>query len=126
VHPFTLSRVSDAREAIATHRRDVDAVFIAGGTDLIGLMKDRTALPAHVIDINGLPGMSDVDARPDGSLRIGALARMSDVAAHPAVRERCPVIAESLLLAASGGWRRTPAVAACRNRSGASRPLARR
>ena len=68
MHAFTLSRVSDAREAIATHRRDVDAVFIAGGTDLIGLIKDRAALPAHVIDINGLPGMSDVDARPDGSL----------------------------------------------------------
>src|SRR2546426_6011951 len=105
MHPFTLSRPAGARDAIAAHGGDPQSAFIAGGTDLIGLMKDRAALPAHVIDINGLPGMSDVDARPDGSLRIGALARMSDVAAHPAVRERCPVIAESLLFAASGQLR---------------------
>src|SRR5437016_1202144 len=105
MHPFTLSRPADARDAIAAHSGDPQSAFIAGGTDLVGLMKDRATLPAHVIDINGLPGMSDVDARPDGSLRIGALARMSDVAAHPAVRERCPVIAESLLFAASGQLR---------------------
>src|SRR6266853_6715481 len=105
MHPFTLSRPSDARDAIAAHGGDPQSAFIAGGTDLIGLMKDRATLPAHLLDINGLPGMSDVDARPDGSVRIGALARMSDVAAHPAVRERCPVIAESLLFAASGQLR---------------------
>src|SRR5437773_6366061 len=105
MHPFTLSRPADARDAIAAHGGDPQKAFIAGGTDLIGLMKDRAALPAYLLDINGLPGMSDVDARPDGSLRIGALARMSDVAAHPAVRERCPVIAESLLFAASGQLR---------------------
>ena len=105
MHPFTLSRPADARDAIAAHGGDPQSAFIAGGTDLIGLMKDRATLPAHLLDINGLPGMSDVDARPDGSLRMGALARMSDVAAHPAVRERCPVIAESLLFAASGQLR---------------------
>jgi xanthine dehydrogenase YagS FAD-binding subunit len=105
MHPFTLTRPADARDAIAAHSGDPHSAFIAGGTDLIGLMKDRAALPAHVIDINGLPGMSDVDARPDGSLRIGALTRMSDVAAHNTVRERCPVIAESLLFAASGQLR---------------------
>ena len=68
MHPFTLSRPADARDAIAAHSGDPQSSFIAGGTDLIGLMKDRAVLPAHVIDINGLPGMSDVDARPDGSL----------------------------------------------------------
>ena len=105
MHSFTLSTVVDARNAIETHGRDPHAAFIAGGTDLIGLMKDRAALPTHLLDINALPGMADVTARPDGSLRIGALARMSDVAAHPAVRQRCPVIAESLLFAASGQLR---------------------
>src|SRR6266853_1186446 len=105
MHPFTLSRPSDARDAIAAHGGDPQSAFIAGGTDLIGLMKDRAALPTHLLDINALPGMADVTARPDGSLRIGALARMSDVAAHPAVRQRCPVIAESLLFAASGQLR---------------------
>lgn len=105
MHSFTLSTVADARNAIEAHGRDPHAAFIAGGTDLIGLMKDRAALPRHLIDINALPGMADVTVRPDGSLRIGALARMSDVAAHPAVRKRCPVIAESLLFAASGQLR---------------------
>jgi len=105
MHSFTLSTGVDARNAIETHGRDPHAAFIAGGTDLIGLMKDRAALATHLLDINALPGMADVTARPDGSLRIGALARMSDVAAHPAVRQRCPVIAESLLFAASGQLR---------------------
>ena len=105
MHPFTLSRPADARDAIAAHGGDPQSAFIAGGTDLIGLMKDRATLPAHLLDINGLPGMASIDARRDGSVRIGALARMSDVAAHPAVRERCPVIAESLLFAASGQLR---------------------
>jgi xanthine dehydrogenase YagS FAD-binding subunit len=110
MHSFTLSKVVDTRDAIATHSRNPHAAFIAGGTDLIGLMKDRATLPAHLLDINALPGMAEVNARPDGSLRIGALARMSDVAAHPVVRQHCPVIAESLLFAASGQLRNMASV----------------
>jgi xanthine dehydrogenase YagS FAD-binding subunit len=105
MHPFTLSRVVDARSAMTTHSRNPGAAFIAGGTDLIGLMKDHTTLPERLLDINGLPEMSSLEVRPDGSLLIGALAKMSDVAAHPAVRERFPAIAESLLFAASGQLR---------------------
>ena len=105
MHAFTVSRVVDARNAIAMHDSDPRTAFIAGGTDLIGLMKDRATLPARLLDINGFPGMAAVDARPDGSLLIGALARMSDVAAHPVVRQRFPVITESLLFAASGQLR---------------------
>src|SRR2546421_1651381 len=111
MHPFTISSVVDPREAIATHSGDAAAAFIAGGTDLLGLMKDRAALPAHLLDINALPGMGEVSALPDGGLRIGALARMSDVAADPVVRQRFPVIAESLLFAASGQLRNMAAVA---------------
>jgi xanthine dehydrogenase YagS FAD-binding subunit len=68
-------------------------------------MKDRAALPAHLLDINGLSNMAAIDALPDGGLRIGALARMSDVAAHMEVRRRFPVIVEALLFAASGQLR---------------------
>jgi xanthine dehydrogenase YagS FAD-binding subunit len=57
------------------------------------------------LDINGLPNMARIDALPEGGLRIGALARMSDVAADIEVRRRFPVIAESLLFAASGQLR---------------------
>jgi xanthine dehydrogenase YagS FAD-binding subunit len=68
-------------------------------------MKDHAAHPDRLLDINGLPGMSAIEVLPDGGLRIGALARMSDVAADMEVRHRFPVIAESLLFAASGQLR---------------------
>src|SRR5918996_6271121 len=105
MHPFALSRVDDPAKAIAAHAEDPHLAFIAGGTDLIGLMKDRAALPERLLDINGLPGMARIEALPDGGLRIGALARMSDVAADLEVRRRFPVIAEGLLFAASGQLR---------------------
>src|SRR3989442_1163799 len=99
---FTFSRATDPTTAIAAHAEDPHLAFIAGGTDLIGLMKDHVALPQHVLDINSLPDMSRIEALPDGGLRIGALARMNDVAADVEVRRRFPVITESLLFAASG------------------------
>src|SRR5690349_14331401 len=105
MHPFTLSRATDAAAAIAAHAQEPHLAFIAGGTDLIGLMKDRAALPQHLLDINWLPDMARIEVLPDGGLRIGALARMSDVAADIEVRRRFPVIAESLLFAASGQLR---------------------
>jgi xanthine dehydrogenase YagS FAD-binding subunit len=105
MHPFTLTRADDPAEAVEAHARDAELAYIAGGTDLLGLMKDRVTLPGRLLDINGLPGMGRVEALEDGGLRIGALARMSDVAADPMVRERFPVIAEGLLFAASGQLR---------------------
>jgi xanthine dehydrogenase YagS FAD-binding subunit len=105
MHPFTISRASDPGRAIAAHADDPHLAFIAGGTDLIGLMKDRATLPERLLDINGLPEMAQIEALPEGGLRIGALARMSDVAADLQVRRRFPVIAESLLFAASGQLR---------------------
>jgi xanthine dehydrogenase YagS FAD-binding subunit len=105
MHPFGLSSVTDPAVAIAVHAEDPDLAFIAGGTDLIGLMKDRAARPERLLDINGLPDMARIDALADGGLRIGALARMNDVAAHVDVRRRFPLIVESLLFAASGQLR---------------------
>src|SRR5580692_11708235 len=105
MHPFTLSCPTDVAAAIAAHVQNAQLAFIAGGTDLIGLMKDRVTLPDRLLDINRLPEMSQIEALRDGGLRIGALARMSDVAANPDVRSRFPVIAESLLFAASGQLR---------------------
>ena len=105
MHPFALSRADDLAKAIAAHAMDGQVAFIAGGTDLLGLMKDRAALPERLLDINGLPDLARIEALPDGGLRIGALARMSDVAADMEVRRRFPVIAESLLFAASGQLR---------------------
>jgi xanthine dehydrogenase YagS FAD-binding subunit len=105
MHPFAFSRADDPAQAITAHAQDPGLAFIAGGTDLIGLMKDRAALPQRLMDINGLPDMARIEALPDGGLRIGALARMSDMAADAEVRRRFPVIAEALLFAASGQLR---------------------
>ena len=105
MHPFSISRATDPATAIAAHVQDPYLAFIAGGTDLIGLMKDHATLPERLLDINTLPGLARIEALPDGGLRIGALARMSDVAGSAEVRRRFPVIAESLLFAASGQLR---------------------
>jgi xanthine dehydrogenase YagS FAD-binding subunit len=105
MHPFALSKAEDAATAIAAHANDPHLAFIAGGTDLIGLMKDRASRPERLIDINRLPDMARIEPWPDGGLRIGALARMSDVASHVEVRRRFPVVAEALLFAASGQLR---------------------
>jgi xanthine dehydrogenase YagS FAD-binding subunit len=105
MHPFALSKADDPAKAIAAHAHDPQLVFIAGGTDLIGLMKDRATLPERLLDINGLPNMARIEALPGGGVRIGALARMSDVAADAEVRRRFPVVAEALLFAASGQLR---------------------
>jgi xanthine dehydrogenase YagS FAD-binding subunit len=105
MHPFALSKADDPAKAIAAHAHDPQLVFIAGGTDLVGLMKDRATLPERLLDINGLPNMARIEALPGGGVRIGALARMSDVAADTEVRRRFPVVAEALLFAASGQLR---------------------
>ena len=111
MHPFALSTTDDPAEAVAAHAQDPQLVFIAGGTDLLGLIKDRVVLPERLLDINHLPDMAQIEPLPDGGIRIGALARMSDVAADMRVRERFPVIAEALLFAASGQLRNMASMA---------------
>jgi xanthine dehydrogenase YagS FAD-binding subunit len=105
MHPFALLRAVNPAQAIAVHAADPQLAFIAGGTDLVGLMKDRAASPKRLLDINDLPDMAKIEALPEGGLRIGALARMSDVAADLEVRRQFPVIAEALLFSASGQLR---------------------
>ena len=111
MHLFGLSHAPDIGSAIAWHARDPGLAFIAGGTDLIGLIKDRAALPERLVDINGLSELTLIEPLAGGGVRIGALARMSDVAANPEVRERFPVIAEGLLFAASGQLRNMASIA---------------
>jgi xanthine dehydrogenase YagS FAD-binding subunit len=111
MHPFAFSRADDPAKAIEAHALDPKLAFIAGGTDLLGLIKDRAALPERLLDINDLPDMARIEVLPDGGLRIGALARMSDVAVDPEVRSRFPVIAEALLFAASGQLRNMASMA---------------
>src|ERR1700731_5458912 len=87
MHPFSLSAVKEVDLAIRAHARDPNTAFIAGGTDLVGLMKDRVVLPQHLVDINHLPGLDQIELLPDGGFRMGALVRMSDVAVNMHVRK---------------------------------------
>jgi len=105
MHVLAFARTHDPVKAIAAHAQDPQLAFIAGGTDLLGLIKDRAALPERLLDINHLPEMARIDTLPNGDLRIGALARMSDLAAHGGVRAHFPAVAEALLFAASGQLR---------------------
>ncbi|WP_033342014.1 FAD binding domain-containing protein [Catenuloplanes japonicus] len=75
------------------------ARYIAGGTDLLNLMKDGVQRHDLIIDLNRLP-LHDITPTTTG-VRLGALARMADVAAHPQVRRRLPLLAETLLAGAS-------------------------
>ncbi|WP_306210568.1 FAD binding domain-containing protein [Actinoplanes sp. RD1] len=81
-----------------------DAAFLAGGTNLVDLMKLGVASPGALVDINRLP-LRDVEELPGGGLRIGAGVRNSDLAAHPVVRRDFPVLSQALLAGASGQLR---------------------
>jgi len=76
------------------------AAYVAGGTNLIDLMKGHVALPMLLVDVNRLP-LEGVVVRPEGGIRIGALVRNSDLANHPIVRERYPLLAQALVAGAS-------------------------
>lgn len=84
---------------IACHTRD-HTRFLAGGTNLIDLMKSDVERPEHVVDLNAL-SMNQIEERPDGALRLGALATNADTAAHPLVTERYPLLASAILAGAS-------------------------
>ncbi|WP_019091891.1 FAD binding domain-containing protein [Komagataeibacter europaeus] len=94
---FSYSRPTSFEEACrnAGHTR-----FLAGGTNLIDLMKSDVERPAHVIDIKSLP-MHHIADRPDGGLHLGALVTNADTAAHPLVVERYPLLASAILAGAS-------------------------
>src|SRR2546425_3924394 len=92
MHPFVLASANDPETAIANHADDPELAFIAGGTDLIGLMKDRAALPRRLLDINKLPDMAGVEGVPGGGLRVGPPARVGDGAAPPDAPPRLPFL----------------------------------
>jgi xanthine dehydrogenase YagS FAD-binding subunit len=101
---FTYQRVSSPAEAAAAAASIPGARFIAGGTNLLDLMKLEIETPAHLVDVNGLK-LDTIDAAADGGLRIGALVRNTDLAADGRVRRDYAVLARALLSGASGQLR---------------------
>jgi len=99
---FEYSEARSVDEALAAI--GPDAKFLAGGTNLVDLMKGDVEVPAKVIGINALP-LTEISATAEGGVRIGALVRNSDCAAHPLIRERYPLLAQAMLAGASAQLR---------------------
>ena len=101
---FVYERARSPADAAAAAARTQGAKFIAGGTNLLDLMKLEIVTPTHLIDVNGL-ALGKIEATPDGGLRIGALVRNTDLAADPRVRRDYPLLSRALLAGASGQLR---------------------
>jgi xanthine dehydrogenase YagS FAD-binding subunit len=101
---FTYERANSPGDAAAAAARVQGAMFIAGGTNLLDLMKLEIETPTHLIDVNGL-ALDKIETTPDGGLRVGALVRNTDLAADERVRRDYGVLSRALLAGASGQLR---------------------
>src|SRR4051812_14520713 len=97
---FQYARAADVADAVRGKAADPHAKFIAGGTNLIDLMKEDVERPTRLIDITHLP-LKGIEETPAGGLRIGALVPNTDLAYHPIVEKRYPLLASAILAGAS-------------------------
>ncbi|HKE05446.1 MAG TPA: xanthine dehydrogenase family protein subunit M [Blastocatellia bacterium] len=97
---FSYTRAGDVATAVSEIARDNAAKFIAGGTNLIDLMKENVARPSRLIDITRLP-LDKIENTRDGGLRIGALVTNTDVAYNEQVGKRYPLLSKAILAGAS-------------------------
>ena len=103
MRPFNYQRVRTPAEAAAALQQP-GAKAVAGGTNLLDLMKLEIETPTHLVDVNGI-GLDRVEPDGAGGLRIGALVRNTDLAADPRVRREYPLLSRALLAGASGQLR---------------------
>ena len=101
---FQYARASDVADAVRQIAAAPTAKFIAGGTNLIDLMKEEVERPPRLIDISRLP-LRTVEETPGGGVRIGALVPNSDLAYHPLIAQRYPMLASAILAGASAQLR---------------------
>ena len=104
MRPFTYERATDAKAAVKAAAETPNAKFLAGGTNLLDLMKLEIEAPAHLIDVGRLP-LAQIENTADGGLRIGAMATNSRVAADARVRSRYPVLTQAIVAGGSGQLR---------------------
>ncbi len=97
---FQYTRATDVADAVRRIALDPSAKIVAGGTNLIDLMKENVESPSRLIDISRLP-LNTVEETPGGGVRIGALVPNSDLAYHPTVERRYPMLASAILAGAS-------------------------
>jgi xanthine dehydrogenase YagS FAD-binding subunit len=101
---FQYWRATDVADAVRQIAADPTAKFIAGGTNLIDLMKEEVERPTRLIDITRLP-LNSVEETAEGGVRIGALVPNSDLAYHPLIAQRYPMLASAILAGASAQLR---------------------
>ncbi len=109
MHPFTYICPSDVATAVDSFTEDLadqplSTQFIAGGTNLLDLMKQNVARPTKLVDINRLP-LASITELPNGGLRLGALVTNADTAYHPLIQERYPLLSQTILAGASAQLR---------------------
>jgi xanthine dehydrogenase YagS FAD-binding subunit len=107
---FSYVRAESIDQAIERLSIHPDAKLLAGGTNLVDLMKYDVATPATIIDINDLP-LREINETSDGGLRIGALVTNSEVAVHPSIARHYPLLASAILAGASAQLRNAATVA---------------
>jgi xanthine dehydrogenase YagS FAD-binding subunit len=104
MRPFTYERATSPAAAAAAAARNQGTKFIAGGTNLLDLMKLEIETPEHLIDVNGL-GFDKIEPTSDGGLRVGALVRNTALASDARVRRDYALLSRALLAGASGQLR---------------------
>jgi xanthine dehydrogenase YagS FAD-binding subunit len=104
MRPFTYERATSPIDAAASAARIAGSRFVAGGSNLLDLMKLEIETPGHLIDVNGL-GLDTIEPTPEGGLRIGALVRNTDLAADKRVRRDYGVLSRALVAGATGQLR---------------------
>jgi xanthine dehydrogenase YagS FAD-binding subunit len=109
MRPLRYQAAPDADAAVAAVAAAPDAAFLAGGTNLVDLMKLGVAAPGLLVDVTRLP-LNRIEPADGGGLRVGAAVRNSDLAADPRVRARYPVLAQAVLAGASGQIRNAATV----------------
>jgi xanthine dehydrogenase YagS FAD-binding subunit len=106
VNNFTYSSATDTSSALKlfSESPDRNARFLAGGTNLIDLMREGIEQPRSIVDITRLP-LAEVQELPNGGLRVGAMVRNSHLAAHTLVRKKYPLLSQAILMGASAQLR---------------------
>ena len=99
MNPIAYLEAADVAGALG-HQHVPGRAFIAGGTNLIDLMKEQVMRPRALVDINGL-GLDTIEQSPSGGLLLGATARNADTAYHPLVRDAYPLLTAAILAGAS-------------------------
>ncbi len=100
MNSFSYARADDLSGAVREIAKDEGAKFIAGGTNLIDLMKYNVARPSRLVDITRL-ALGNIEDTPDGGLRLGALVTNADTAYHVQVEKRYPLLSSAILAGAS-------------------------